>query len=142
MTAAFLDRLRATAEACEREEEGFRRDSRKQLEARVVARVAAYRRYHLLKGMVEIAAGCSTPEEASAAQLDFALGETGWSEADTTYDDVRERLAEVAAATAAPGEDAAVLAFTRFEAWYRNRFGSEFLDLLERDRAFLPVVDF
>jgi hypothetical protein len=151
MTAAFLDRLRATAEACERKEEGFRVESRKQLEALVAVRIAAYRRYHLLKGMAEAAAECNTSEAASAAQLDFALVETGWGEADAAYDEVRERLAEVAAViAAAPREDVAgseeadvpILAFTRFEAWYRDRFGSEFLDLLERDRAFLPIVDF
>jgi hypothetical protein len=151
VSAVLLDRLWAAAETCKREEESFRRESRKQLEVLVAARIAAYRRYHLLKGMVEAAAECSSPEAASAAQLDFAIAETGWSEADAAYGDVRERLSEVASVVAAALRegaagwdeiDAAILAFARFEVWYRNRFGSEFLQLLERDRAFLPVVDF
>jgi hypothetical protein len=52
--------------------------------------------------------------------------------------------ARVAESTADEDRDAsaAIEAMLRFEAWYRNRFGSGFLDLLEPERGFLPVVDF
>jgi hypothetical protein len=144
MSASFLDILLAAAEICGRKEESFRRESQARLEMLSAARVAAYRRYHLLKGMAEGAAACSSAEEGSAAALDFVLTETGWSEDDLAYSEVREQLGAVAHAVAAkpPEGDAAIRAFEVFEAWYRERFASDFLDLLERDRAFLPVVDF
>lgn len=152
MSVILVNRLQAAAEACQREEDDFRRESRQRLDALAALRIAAYRRHHLLKGMAE-AAACEAPEAAVAAAVDFALIETGWSEADGAYDEVRERLAEIAAvvqaACAADGTteedwqvDAAILAMTRFETWYRDRFGSAFLDLLEAERGFLPVVDF
>lgn len=138
MAAPFLDALRATAAACEAAETVFRRDSQARLQALTASRIAAYRRYHLLRGMAE-AAAAAAPETAAAAAADFALAETGWSEADAAYAEVGEHLAAAAAALPA---DAAVAAFAAFEAWYRDRFGSAFLDLLARDPAFLPVVDF
>lgn len=140
MSTDFLDTLRAAAEASEREEAAFRRDSERRLQALAAARVAAYRRYHLLRGMAEAAAAGETPEESEAAALDFALAETGWSEEDAAYGEVRGALAATAAAL--PQGEAAPAAFARFEAWYKERFGIDFLDLLERERAFLPVVDF
>jgi hypothetical protein len=88
-----------------------------------------------------------------AAALEFGLAETGWSEDDACYDEVRARLGETAAAlpaaraaagTAEEGRaaGAALAAMLRFEAWYRQRFGNAFLDRLEAERGFLPVVDF
>jgi hypothetical protein len=144
MSISFLDALREAAEASEREETAFRRDSEQRLAAFVQTRVAAYRRYNLLKGMAEAAAACDAPEEREAAALDAALAETGWSEDDAAYGEVRGELAATAAAIAAapPMDEAVLQAFTRFEAWYGERFSGAFLDLLERERAFLPVVDF
>jgi hypothetical protein len=144
MNAAALERLKREAEAREREEEAFRRESRARLEALTAARVAAYRRYHILKGMAGAAASSAAAEEGTAAALDFALAEAGWREDDRAYGEVREKLAPVAEAVASPSqeEDGAIGAFAAFEAWYRERFESGFLDLLERDPGFLPVVDF
>lgn len=158
MCAEYLDELRAIAETREREEDAFRRESEERLKTLAAARIAAYRRYHLLKGMAEAAQACATSEGVVPAELDFVLAETGWSEADAGYAEVRERLTEAASAVeaalkaqasaAASGEAGPrgaatpIDAFQRFEAWYRERFGSEFLDLLNRERAFLPVVDF
>jgi hypothetical protein len=82
MSEAFLDTLRAAAEACEAAEAEFRRASQARLAALTAARIEAYRRYHLLRGMAEAAA--AAPETADAA-ADFALAETGWSEADIAY---------------------------------------------------------
>ncbi len=146
MTADFLDALLRAAEACEKEEEAVRRESEARLEALTKARVAAYRRYHLLRGMAE-AIATAAPAEAGAgvtAALDFAFAETGWNEEDGLYSEVRGELTAVAKALAAhpPEEKAAILAFARFESWYKERLASDFLDLLERERAFLPVVDF
>ena len=153
MSAVLLKRLQETAEACERDEAAFRRHSAQRLQALTALRIAAYRRCHLLYGMAGAAAGCEAAEEATAAALEFALAETGWSEDDAVYGEVREQLGETAAALqmahAAEGTadedreaDGAVRAMLRFEAWYRERFGSAFLDLLEAERGFLPVVDF
>jgi hypothetical protein len=151
--SALLKRLQAAAEAYARDEEAFRRDSERQLQTLTARRVAAYRRCHLHQTMVAAAGGTDGPEEARAAILDAALAETGWNEDDAAYDEVVGQLAAVAVAVltacAAEGtadEDyearAAVAAMLHFEAWYRGRFGSEFLDLFELERGFLPVVDF
>lgn len=144
MSTPFLDTLREAAEASERQETAFRRDSERRLEALVRARAIAYRRYNLLKAMAQAAAACERHEDAAAAALDLALAETGWSEDDAAYREVRGELAATAAAIAAapPADEAVLAAFARFEAWYRERFAGAFLDLLERERAFLPVVDF
>jgi hypothetical protein len=153
MSAALFDRLRETAETCERDEAAFRRDSETRLQALTALRVAAYRRWHLLRGMAVAAASCEQAADAAAAALDVALAETGWSEDDACYGEVRERLGETAAALAAAraaagtmGEeraaDAVLAAMRDFEAWYRERFDNAFLDRLETERGFLPVVDF
>ena len=48
-----------------------------------------------------------------------------------TFGDVAAASADIAAA------------FGAFEAWYRERFGQDFLDLLGREPpSFQPVVDF
>jgi multidrug efflux pump subunit AcrA (membrane-fusion protein) len=150
MSALLVTRLHAAAETCERDEKVFRRDSERRLQELTQLRIAAYRR--LLKGMAA-AAGREATAEAAAAALEFALAETGWSEDDTAYGEVSERLAETVAALqaarAAEGTadeeslaDVVVRAMSRFEVWYRERFGNAFLDLLETERGFLPVVDF
>jgi hypothetical protein len=153
MSAVLLKRLQEMAEACERDEKAFRRDSERRLQALTALRIAAYRRCHLLRGMAAAAAACEAAQVAGVAALEFALNETSWNEDDAAYREVREKLGETAAAlqTARAVEgtadeereaDRAFEAMLRFEAWYRGRFGNDFLDLLEIERGFLPVVDF
>jgi hypothetical protein len=153
MSAALVKRLRETAETYERDEAAFRRDSENRLQALTALRVAAYRRWHLLQGMAAAAASCEQAAGATAAALEFALAETGWNENDAWYGEVSARLGETAAAletarTAAGtadeehAADATLAAMRDFEAWYRERFGNAFLDRLEAERGFLPVVDF
>jgi hypothetical protein len=153
MSAALFARLRGIAETCERDEAAFRRDSESRLQALTALRVAAYRRWHLLKGMAAAAAESDPAADAGAAALEFALAETGWSEDDAWYGEVSARLAETAAALAAAraaagtadeerAAETVLAAMLRFEAWYRERFENAFLDRLEAERGFLPVVDF
>lgn len=153
MQADFLERLQRDAEAKEREEAEFRRASRLRLESLGTERTSLYRRYNFLKDMAAAAAEHSKAEAGIAAQLSVAAAETGWSEARTGYDEMRERLAPVAAAIHArlhPAEEAgtappadAVAAFADFETWHRQKFGQEFLDLLGRPApTFQPLVDF
>jgi len=154
MSAALFARLQGAAETCERDEAAFRRDSETRLQALTAQRVAAYRRWHLVQGMAAAAAGCETTADAEAAALDFALAETGWSEDDACYAEVRARLGATAAALeaaraaagtmdeASAAADAVLAAMQDFEAWYRERFQNGFLDRLEAERGFLPVVDF
>jgi hypothetical protein len=151
--STLLEQLQIAAEACARDEEAFRRDSERQLQTLTAQRVTAYRRHHVLRVMAAAAGDREGHEEASAAMLDAALAETGWNEDDAACGEVADHLGAVAAAvltarvaesTADEDRDAsaAVEAMLRFEAWYRDRFGSGFLDLLEPERGFLPVVDF
>jgi hypothetical protein len=91
--STLLERLQIAAEACARDEEAFRRDSERRLQTLTAQRVAAYRRYHLLKVMAAAAGSCEGHEEANAAMRDAALAETGWTEDDAAYDDSPTTLA-------------------------------------------------
>ena len=155
MLPDFLDQLRSAAEEKERQESDYRRESRRRLEGLETERTRAYRRYNLLKDMAATAAEHAELPAGIGAQLAVAAAEAGWSEARTGYAELRERLSPVAAlihervhplatagtATAAANDVPTALA--AFEAWYRERFGQDFLDLLGRPApSFQPLVDF
>jgi hypothetical protein len=155
MLPDFLDQLRAAAEEKERQESDYRRESRHRLEGLEAERTRAYRRYNLLKDMAAAAAEHAELPAGIEAQLAVAAAEAGWSEARTGYAELRERLSPVAAlihervhpqATAGTETSDAndvTSAVAGFEAWYRERFGQEFLDLLGRPPpSFQPLVDF
>ncbi|HEY7687755.1 MAG TPA: hypothetical protein VH835_03640 [Dongiaceae bacterium] len=159
MTAEFLERLRQEAEAKEREESAFRRDSRRRLEGLEAERTRLFRRYNFLNDLAAAAAAASDADTAIAVQLARASAETGWSEARTGYEEMRDRLRPLAQAICAavrPKDDLerpddasdaakvdAVTAFDEFESWYRGKFGEAFLDLLGRPApSFQPLVDF
>jgi hypothetical protein len=155
MTAPdFLHDLRVAAEEKERRETDYRRESRRLLEGLEAERTRAYRRYNLLKDMAEAAAGHAERQGAIEAQLAVAIAESAWSETRSGYPELREQLSIVAAlvheqlhppareapASVVPDIPAAV---ARLEAWYRERFGQDFLDLLGRPvPSFQPLVDF
>ncbi len=155
MPPDFLDQLRCAAEAKERAESDYRRESRRYLESLEAERTRAYRRYNLLKDMAAAAAEQPDLPAGTDIQLAVATAESGWSEARASYADVRERLGPVASliharmhpppaeAGAESAEADVAEAFAAFEAWYRERFGQDFLDLLGRGApSFQPLVDF
>jgi len=155
MSPDFLDALREVAEEKERQESQYRRESRRLLETLERERTHAYRRYNLLKDMAAAAAEHAEPQAAVEAQLAVAVAESGWSEARPGYADLRERLKSVAVLIHGrvhppeTGEEAASAAgdvpeaVAGFEAWYRERFGQDFLDLLGRPApSFQTLVDF
>ncbi len=155
MLPDFLDQLRSTAEEKERQESEYRRESRRRLESLEVERTRAYRRYNLLKDMAGAAAEHAERPAGIEAQLAVAVAEAGWSEARTGYAELRKRLGAVAvliyervhpAVTTGTSMSAAgdvPGAFAAFEAWYREQFGQDFLDLLGRPApTFQPLVDF
>ena len=151
MTAEFLERLRRDADAKQQEETAYRQESRRRLQLLESERTSLSRRYNFLKDLANVAAA-SGAAAGIAAQLALAAAETGWSEARTGYEEMREHLRPVAAAIQAamfPAEgggetaDDAVAAFAEFEAWHREKFNQDFLDLLGRPApTFQPVVDF
>lgn len=151
MTVEFLERLRRDADAKQQEEAAYRQESRLRLEQLAAERTRVSRRYNFLKDLAN-AANASGAEAGVSAQLALAAAETGWSEARTGYEEMRQHLLPVAAAIQAAvfpaesdGETAgdAVAAFAEFEAWHQEKFGREFLDLLGRPAStFQPVVDF
>jgi hypothetical protein len=151
MTAEFLERLRRDAEAKQQEEAAYRQESRRRLQLLESERTSLSRRYNFLKDLAH-AAVASGAEAGIAAQLALAAAETGWNEARTGYEEMREHLRPVAAAIQAamyPAEGDggkagdAVAAFAQFEAWHREKFAQEFLDLLGRPApTFQPLVDF
>jgi len=151
MPPDFLDEFHRSAEAIEQEEAEYRRDSRRRLEGLEAERTRAFRRYNLVKDMA--AAVQAEAADSVAAQVAVATAESGWSDAREGYAEVRDRLSSIAAlihaqlrpidvASSMPeGEVRAALA--SFEAWYRERFGKDFLDLLGREApSFQALVDF
>jgi hypothetical protein len=167
MPPDFLDQLRTAAEEMERQESEYRRESRLRLEGLGTERTRAYRRYNLLKDMAAAASEHAELPVGIEAQLAVASTEAGWSEARMGYAELRERLSPIAALihervhppagrsppagegppeAAGTGTSAASdvpSALAGFEAWYRERFGQDFLDLLGRPSpSFQPLVDF
>ena len=155
MLPDFLDQLRSAAEETERLESDYRRESRRRLERLETERTRAYRRYNLVKDMVAAAAAHVELPAAIEAQLAVATAESGWSETRAGYAELRERLRPVAVLIherlhppAAAGTIATVAgdapgALAGFEAWYSERFGQNFLDLLgQPPPSFQPLVDF
>ena len=152
MPPHFLDELRRSAEAIEQEEAEYRRESRRRLEGLEVGRAHAFRRYNLVKDMAAAAQG--ERADSIAAQVAVATAESGWSDAREGYAELRDRLASVAAlihaqlhqategtSTTSEGDVGAALA--SFEAWHRERFRQDFLDLLGREApSFQALVDF
>lgn len=147
----YLDLLRAAAEAAERAEAEFRGYASHRLETMSGERVRAYRRYHLVRDMVESARPVAAQAACVAAQVACVLAQAGWSESDAAYDEVREELCRVATLVHRdlhdqPGTDPAAQvlpALCVFETWYCARFGAEFPALLPREpSSFQPLVDF
>ena len=157
MTAAYLDRLLAAADAADCAEAEFRQYAERRLEIMAAARVRAHRRYHLVNDMVESARAIVKRPACIAAQIGCVLIQAGWSADDAGYGEVCERLGRVAALIhddlhrepcanqpCANQPSIGVLpALATFEAWYYERFGTEFPVLLPRSpNVFQPLVDF
>jgi hypothetical protein len=157
MTAAYLDRLLAAADVADCAEAEFRQYAERRLEIMAAARVRAHRRYHLVNDMVESARAIVERPAGIAAQIGCVLIQAGWSADDAGYGEVCERLGRVAALIhddlhrepcanqpCANQPSIGVLpALATFEAWYYERFGTEFPVLLPRSpNVFQPLVDF
>lgn len=152
MTAAYLNQLRSAAGAAERAEAEFRQYAERRLEIMTAERVCAYRRYHLVHDMVESARAIVEKPASVVAQIACVLAQAGWSENDVGYGEVCERFGRVAALihddlhTHSDTDQPAIRvlpALAAFEAWYSERFGTEFPALLPRDRGtFQPLIDF
>jgi hypothetical protein len=157
VTAAYLDRLLAAAGVADCAEAEFRQYAERRLEIMTAARVRAHRRYHLVNDMVESARAIAERPACIAVQIGCVLIQAGWSENDAGYGEVCERLGRVAALihddlhpepcadqSCADQPSIGVLpALATFEAWYCERFGTEFPVLLPRSpNAFQPLVDF
>ncbi|HTO82012.1 MAG TPA: hypothetical protein VMQ73_07245 [Methylomirabilota bacterium] len=151
MPPDFLDEFHRSAEAIEQEEAEYRRDSRRRLEGLETERTRAFRRYNLVKDMA--AAVQAETADSVAAQVAVATAESGWSDAREGYAEVRDRLSSIAAlihaqlrpidAASGMPEGGVRAALASFEAWYRERFGKDFLDLLGREvPSFQALVDF
>ena len=145
----MLDAFETAALAAEQAETQFKREIDRRIAELEQARAFAYRRARLAAAM---AAPVAAAERAAAieARLDLAFAHMGWTGRvlDPTEQEVRAALQPVAAAIEdlvrpAEGEPpSAAEAFAGFEAWYRARFGVEFLAVFEQRAEFRPVVDF
>jgi len=157
VTAEYLDRLLAAADIADCAEAEFRQYAERRLEMMAAARVRAHRRYHLVNDMVESARAIVERPAGIAAQIGCVLIQAGWSADDAGYGEVCERLGRVAALinddlhrepcavqSCADQPSIGVLpALATFEAWYNERFGTEFPVLLPRSpNVFQPLVDF
>ena len=148
---AFVDDLRRRADEASRAETAFRAEARDRLAVLEQSRIAAYRRVELIGALARSVDAAEDRIAAAEAGVSALCDLTGWSSADAAYDEVREKLGAVAdqAWLAAHSDEAGstpvdvTQAFTRFEAWYAERFGAAFTSLVAREvLSFTPVVDF
>lgn len=148
--AALIAGLESAATAAEQAEATFKRDIDRRIAELERARAFAFRRLRLIGAMAAPVEG--EREAAIEARLDAAMRHVGWLVPGAALEpselEVRAALQPVAAAIedlARPGEGeppSAADALARFEAWYRARFGAEFLDVFETRAEFRSLVDF
>jgi hypothetical protein len=145
---ALVDELRRLAEEASRSESAYRVESRDRLATLERARIAAYRRIEMVDALVRTVAAGEDRTTAVDAGVSALCDMTGWAADNPAYEEVRgqlEMVADQAWLVAHPGEGSGdvVRAFTRFEAWYAERFKAEFTALVAREMPNLtPLVDF
>ncbi|MFI4986048.1 MAG: hypothetical protein ACHQF3_01265 [Alphaproteobacteria bacterium] len=153
MSIEYLEEMRRIAKALQEEETAFRQESAKRAAVLADRRARAYRRYHMLREMIELATPLPDQAACVEAQTCRVLAEAGWSDADAAYGEVSAALGRVAlqvhadlhgATGEARGEESsAPKALDAFELWYRQRFGSDFPALHpEEAPSFQSLVDF
>ena len=150
---AMLAGFETAALAAGQAEAQFKREIDSRIAELEQARAFAHRRLRLIAAMAA-PVEAAEPAAALAARLDLAFIHIGWAdrEPDPTELEVRAALEPVAAAIEdlsrpggneqPPPAETVAQAFTGFEAWYRRRFGVEFLAVFEQRATFRPVVDF
>lgn len=155
--AAILAELQAAAQDAAAAEKAFKRDIDKRIAELEQARAFAHRRVDIVKAL-----GAVAPEGAleacALARLKALFVHIEWineslDELDPTECEVRDALMPLAtaieelararpdASRAAPSPGP-IEALAAFEAWYRQRFGCEFMGSFEERANFRPLVDF
>lgn len=145
---ALVDELRRRAEEAARIEAAYRVESRDRLAALEQARIAAYRRIEMVDALMRTVAAGEDRTTAVDAGVSTLCDMTGWGSDHPAYEEVRGQMAAVAdqawlAEHPGEGTGDVVQAFTQFEAWYADRFKTEFTSLVAREEPSLtPLVDF
>jgi hypothetical protein len=145
---APIEDLRRRAEQAARAEAAYRVEARDRLAALEEARIGAYRRIELVDALMQAVAAGEDRATAVDAGVSRLCDMTGWAADHPAYEEVRSQLAAVAdegwlAAHPGEGQGDVVRAFTRFEAWYVERFKTAFTALVAREEPSLtPLVDF
>lgn len=155
--AAVMAELQAAAQSAAAAEKAFKRDIDKRIAELEQARAFAHRRMDIIKALAAVAPE-GTPESCALARLKALFIHIEWindslDELDPTECEVRDALLPLAMAieelaraqpdasrtATSPGP---IEALAAFEAWYRQRFGCEFMGIFEERANFRPLVDF
>jgi hypothetical protein len=148
--AAFLDALKAAADAAEAAEAKFRREIAERTRALERERTFAFRRLNFMRAVADAVASAESEEIAVASALAVTRTRLGWTSDSEARDEVLTHFAPVARAlfaSLAPPEAEAEEVDVRqsladFEAWYADTHEGPFWALFEHYMPETPVVDF
>jgi hypothetical protein len=144
----FLDSLRAAADAAAGAEKDFRREAAERIKALEQERAFAFRRWNVMRPVVEAVVSAESEEIGVAAGLAVLRAKLGWSSDSESRSAVLQRFGTVAKAAFAGRGDAGgtaegvAEALADFEAWYAATYAVPFWALFEQQMAETPVVDF
>lgn len=158
-THPFIQALVQDAQACEHEENEFRRTMASRVAALAEARAFAHRRMNLMKSLFATVGQAESEEIALAAAITALRTRLGWRDDSEARDEVLAEYAKVAAAAFAATREADVnedrivtastvetpdvaTALTAFENWYVEARGKPFWVLFEHYMPETQLVDF
>ncbi len=148
--ASFLDDLKNATSYADKAEAALREDFSARLKALELDRAFAYRRFNLMRAVVDGIAPAESEEIAVANTLGVLRTRLGWHSDSEPREAVLSSFAPVGRAVfmsfappEAEADEVDVMAALRtFEAWYLEKHGTPFWVLFENYMPETPVVDF
>jgi hypothetical protein len=148
---SFLDDLKRATERAAAAENDFRREIAQRIKAIENERAFAFRRYNLMRAIVDVVASAESEEIAVAGATALLRAKLGWPSDSEARSAVLSRFAPVVQAmfaSLAPSDDEdaptpdVIGALSEFERWYGETHPNPFWILFENYIPETPVVDF
>jgi hypothetical protein len=148
---AFLAALKDAADDAAAVEKTYRSEAAERIRALEQARAFAYRKWNVMRPVVEAVTGAESEEIAVAAGQAVLRSRLGWTSDSEARGAVLSQFAPVAAAifglrSTIPDIDESASnvreALTAFEQWYTATYAVPFWSLFEQPMPETPLVDF
>jgi hypothetical protein len=148
--AAFLVALKESADSAAAVEKAYRSEAAERIRALEQARAFAYRKWNVMRPVVEAVTGAESGEIGVAAGQAVLRSRLGWTSDSEARSAVLSHFAPIAKAifglrtTVGRDEPAADVreALAAFEQWYAATYAVPFWSLFEQPMAETPLVDF